>query len=413
MKRVRLCVAICLLGFPAASTLGSGVSASPLQLPAGYENFTTSIDYSTYIAEAVSGSGTLDCKVDSATGLTGSPLAAFISPGTSVGLDAPDDRTKLVLDQIYKLPASTINVGCSVTMGLPTDMRTFTGTVTNPALKDFLGTDTGTVSLGCEMKGSLAVTATISLGSTLGAAKYKATVNSASQKLPFYCSLEFAFAGSTPSTLTGTVEGGADISNTISPNPCDGNTDRTCAPIQLANSVVTITNGTGKFAGLTGSGTYTFTDTFRFPIVEQKLGASVGAASVSSASARAIKAVGASATPAEAVTLSLRSGKVSAAIVHPSPEVGATVAKLSKGSALRAATVSRASCTWTARGKKPLTLGVTRASVSGTTSLSITAKRASAIKKAGIKSGASVTVTARCTSGKKSVSTNKKFTWAG
>lgn len=387
-------------------------SASPLQLPAGYENFTTEIDYATFIGNAVKGSGSLTCKVDSTKGLP--PFAsALVGPGSSVNFD--DSVVGTQLKSLFGIAGSEIASTCDVNLLLPSDRQTFTGSVSNPVLKDFVGTDTGTFRLECDLKGTIGVNASVRLGAALGAQKFAMTINSATTQVPFYCNVTMEFAGSTPSSLNGTVEGRADVSSAISPNPCDGSAVKSCAPIQLKDALVTITSGTGKFVGLTGSGTYNFIDTLGLPFVEEKL-ASVTSSSVSSSSASAPghpKGVSAMTVSAEQMRLVLVAGAPKAKIVLPGPVAGATQASVARNSKITVATTAKAKCAWTARSKKSVAIASTTANAAGQSTLTLTGSRMTSFLRSGIKAGGTVTVTSKCASGKKSATAIAKFTYTG
>lgn len=409
MPRSRLlAVVVCAAAATLPVTLPRVASASPLELPAGYENFTTEVDYATFIGNAVRGSGNLTCKVDSTKGLPDF-ASTIVGPGTVVDLDDPTTGGRLGL--LFGYPASEIAATCDVSVLLPTDRQTFTGTVSNPVLRELVGTDSGAFTLECDLKGSIAVNAGVRLGAALGAQKFALKVNSASTQVPFYCNMSMSFAGSTPSALHGTVEGRADVTSSISPDPCEGSTVKSCAPIQLKDALVTVTSGTGKFAGLSGSGTYNFVDTFSLPFVEQKL-ASVGSASVGSARVRT-GGVSAAAASAEQMRLVLTAGAPRARIVFPGPAAGATQASLARGSKVTVSTAARAKCAWTARARKSATVATTTANATGQATLALTGTRMAAFSKSGVKKNGTVTLTARCTAGKKAVTASAKFTYTG
>lgn len=409
MSRSRLVAVVACLAAASFPTLASqGASASPLQLPAGYENFTTEIDYASFIGNAVKGSGSLTCKVDSTKGLP--PFAsALVGPGSSVNFD--DSMVSTQLKSLFAIAGSEIASTCDVSLLLPSDRQTFTGTVSNPVLKDFVGTDTGAFTLECDLKGSIGVNASVRLGAALGAQKFALTINSATTQVPFFCNMSMDFAGPTPSSLNGTVEGRADVSSAISPNPCEGSAVKSCAPIQLKDAVVTVTNGTGKFVGLTGSGTYNFVDTFNLPFVEEKL-ASVSSSSVTSASVRT-RSVSSSAVSAEQMKLVLGAGSPKAKIVLPGPVAGASQATVARTSKITVAASAKAKCAWTARAKKSASIATTTANAAGQATLSLTGARMTAFLRSGIKTGGTVTVTSKCTSGKKSVTAISRFTYTG
>lgn len=410
MRRSRLlAVVACIATASFPVTVPRVAAAAPrLSPPAGYENFTTEVDYATFIGNAVRGSGNLTCTVDSTKSLPDF-ASTIVGPGTVVDLDDPTTGARLGL--LFGYPGSEIASTCDVSVLLPTDRQTFTGTVTNPALKDLVGTDSGVFTLECDLKGSISVNASVRLGAALGAQKFALKVNSASTQVPFYCNMSMSFAGSAPSALHGTVEGRADVTSAISPDPCEGSTVKSCAPIQLKDALVTVTNGTGKFAGLSGTGTYNFVDTFGLPFVEEKL-AGVGASSVSAAGART-RAVRAAAAPVEQMTLTLAPGAPKAKIVLPGPAAGATQANLTRGSKVIVSTAGRAKCAWTARARKSATVATTTANASGQATLTLTGARASAFSKSGVKKNGTVTLTARCTAGKRTATAAAKFTYTG
>lgn len=409
MNRFRLLSA---LGLLAATTIigapWSGAAATPLQLPAGYENFTTEIDYASFIGKAVSQSGNLTCKVDSAKGL---PVfaSAIVGPGATVNFD--DATVASQLGVLFSLPNTEIASTCDVSVILPTDRQTFTGTVSNPVLKDLTGAETGVFTLECDLRGTIGVNASVRLGSALGAQKFAMTVNSASTQVPFFCAMTMEFAGSVTSALHGTVEGRADVTNTVSPNPCAGSVAKSCAPIQLKDAVVTVTNGTGRFVGMTGTGTYSFVDTFNLPFVEQKL-AGVGASSVGAASVRPA-GVGSSAVSAEQMMLVLSAGKPKASIVLPGATAGQTQPTIARSGRITVATSAKAKCAWSARGTKTVKVATTTAAANGRTDLVLTGARLKAFLGSGVKSGGTVNVTARCTVNKRTVAVTKKFTFSG
>lgn len=409
MTRTRLFALIaCLSATALPITSSRFASAAPLPMPAGYENFTTEIDYATFIGNAVKGSGNLTCKVESTKGLP-ALASALVGPGSVVNFD--DAMVSTQLKTLFAIPGSEVASTCDVNLLLPTDRQTFTGTVSNAVLKDFVGTDTGTFRLDCDLKGSIGVNASVRLGSALGAQKFAMTINSATTQVPFFCTMSMDFAGSTPSSLNGTVEGRADVSSAISPNPCDGSLVKSCAPIQLKDALVTVTNGTGKFAGLSGSGTYNFVDTFGLPFVEEKL-ASVSSSSVSSAAVRT-QGVSTTALSAEQMRLVLVAGAPKAKIVLPGPVAGSTQATVARGTTISAATVGKAKCAWSARAKKTAAIATTTANAAGQATLALTGSRMTSFLKSGIKKNGTVTVTARCTSAKKTATAITKFTYTG
>lgn len=386
MTRLRALVLLPLTVALVGAVPSWATAASLPPLPEGYENFVPEIDYATLMGDAVTGSGDLACTV------TESNIAAF-------GVGSPFNPREIQSDLFGKGlqllgalndPTKEGVASCNVNVAIPSGVRSITGSITNEALVELTGAATGTFALDCEMEKSFQATAEVRFGGKVPG-KIDVVATGANEPIPFNCAIAISFGSS---TLNGTVNGAAEVVDPELAGVCDGLSTISCAPIRLTDAKVVITSSTGKFAGRTGEGTYSFTDSFSLPFVESQL-SSVPGISKSSVRKSAVRAMSGA---AEKMTLTLNKSTSKTAILRP---IGTTIAANGK---IAVTGNAKAACTLTAKvGKKSARIASFTLNSSGRTSArAFTSKVAKSI---GAKKNSKVTLTASCKGTNKKTST--------
>ena len=365
-----------------ASTTGvatAQVTTSSTALPAGAGDFVPTIDLSADLASlvnvvsspcTVSESNISVMPVGATLTLPPTDFAQFLSALTAIKAKA-DSRVALL---------------CSPELKMSGEERTISGTVTNAALSL-----SGSFTLKCVFQESLSAKANLSFG--LGVkGLMQLDVVSASVAMPMTCAMSMSLGGGT--TVAGTVDGLAKIGSTVSQS-CTGSTLESCVPLSV-DAKVSVTSATGKFAGLVGTGTYSFTPSFTVPSLNGNLGLLTG--QLKSSSVRASRAVVRTTNTSGSMSIDFAAGKAKTEILHP---IVASSGSSSFGKGLRYGAVStpKDKCIFTAvKGKKKFSFpALTAASNGATASKVVTAAQSKAMAKAlGIKANAAFSLQAKC-----------------
>ena len=365
-----------------ASTTGvatAQVTTSSTALPAGAGDFVPTIDLSADLASLVN-------VVSSPCTVSESNISVMPVGGT---LTLPPTDIAQFLSALTAIKAkadSRVALSCSPELKMSGEERTISGTVTNAALSL-----SGSFTLKCIFQESLSAKANLSFG--LGVkGLMQLDVVSASVAMPMTCAMSMSLGGGT--TVAGTVDGLAKIGSTVSQS-CTGSTLESCVPLSV-DAKVSVTSATGKFAGLVGTGTYSFTPSFTVPSLNGNLGLLTG--QLKSSSVRASRAVVRTTNTSGSMSIDFAAGKAKTEILHP---VVSSSGSSSFGKGLRYGAVStpKDKCIFTAvKGKKKFSFpALTAASNGATASKVVTAAQSKAMAKAlGIKANAAFSLQAKC-----------------
>ena len=378
-----------------ASTTGvatAQVTTSSAALPAGAGEFVPTIDLSADLASlvsvvsspcAVSESNISVMPVGATLTLPPTDFAQFLSALTAIKAKA-DSRVALL---------------CSPELKMSGEERTIKGTVTNAALSL-----SGSFSLKCIFQESLSAKANLSFG--LGVKDLmQLDVVSASVAMPMTCAMAMSFGGGT--TVAGTIDGLAKIGSTISQS-CTESTLESCVPL-LVDAKVSVTSATGKFAGLVGTGTYSFAPSFTVPSLNGNLGLLAG--QLKAQSVRASRAVVRTTNTSGSMSIDFAAGKAKTEILHPAVSTAGT-SSFGKGLRYGAVSTPKNKCVFTAaKGKKKFSFpALTTASNGATTSKIVTPAQSKAMAKAlGMKAKAAFSLQVKC--GK--TTTTQSVTYSG
>lgn len=397
-----------------ASVVAAPMSASAAALPAlpdGYQDFVPDIDYDAVLSEALTVPGSVSCEVTKAEGLTGL-AAVFVKAGTTFSLDDLQSNP-LIAGQIPGIltnPSAVVETTCPVSIALPGASKptNFSGKISNEALTQFLGTDSGTYSLDCSISGTIEATAKVALG---GGVEHKFTMSvvRAAQSIPLDCTLAISFETTPVSTLSGSVSGSVSVTATEDAVACQGSADPTCIPISLSNAAVSITNASGKFAGYVGTGTYSFDDLFSLKSIDDKINlikTTAGVLSVRSSNVRSASVL------AESMKLNLAPGMAKPVIVYPSPAAGEAAGSITKNGKLTISATKGAACALSAKVKTKSATVATVKKVAANGVWKPAFSKAVAAKLAA-KKGSKVAFTVSCKMGKKTLKGTKSATYTG
>ena len=352
---------------------------SSAALPAGAGDFVPTIDLSSDLASLVNVVSS-PCTV-SESNITPMPVGATLTlPPSDLG------QFLTALTAIKAKADSRVALLCSPELKMGGEERTISGTVTNAALSL-----SGSFTLKCVFEEGLSAKANLSFG--LGVkGLMQLEVLSASKDMPMTCAMAMSFGGGT--TVSGTIDGLAQIGTTVSQS-CSGSTLESCVPLSV-DAKVSVTSATGKFAGLVGMGTYSFTPSFTVPSLNSNLGLLSG--QLKASSVRASRAVVRESNTSGSMQINFAAGKAKTEILHPS--VSATGSStFGKGLRYGAVSAPKERCVFTAvKGKKKFSFpALTAASNGATASKNVTATQSKAMAKAlGLKVNAAFSLQAKC-----------------
>ncbi len=365
-----------------ASTTGvasAQVTTSSTALPADAGEFIPTIDLSADLASLVS-------VVSSPCAVAESNISVM-PVGATLTLPPTDFAQFLsALTAIKAKADSRVALLCSPELKMSGEERTIKGTVTNAALGL-----SGSFSLKCIFQETLSAKANLSFG--LGVKDFmQLDVVSASVAMPMTCAMAMSLGGGT--TVAGTVDGVAKIGTTVSQS-CSGSSLESCVPLSV-DAKVSVTSATGKFAGLVGTGTYSFTPSFTIPSLNSNLSLLTG--QLKASSVRANRAVVRTTNTSGSMSINFAAGKAKTEILHP---VVGSSGSSSFGKGLRYGAVSRPKdkCVFTAvKGKKKFSFPVlTTASNGATASKTVTSAQSKAMAKAlGMKPNAAFSLQVKC-----------------
>ena len=352
---------------------------SSATLPAGAGDFVPTIDLSSDLASLVNVASS-PCTV-SESNIAAMPVGATLTL-------PPTDYAQLLsaFTAIKAKADSRVSLSCSPELKMGGEERTISGTVTNAALSL-----SGSFTLKCVFQEGLSAKANLSFG--LGVkGLMQLEVLSASKDMPMTCAMAMSLGEGT--TVTGTVDGLAKIGTSASQS-CTGSTLESCVPLSV-DATVSVTSATGRFAGLVGTGTYSFTPSFTVPSLNSNLGLLSG--QLKSSSVRANRAVVRVSNTSGSMQINFAAGKARTEILHPA--VTATGSStFGKGLLYGAVSAPKAKCIFTAvKGKKKFAFpALTAASNGSTASKTVSAAQSKAMAKAlGLKANAAFSLQAKC-----------------
>jgi hypothetical protein len=381
MRRTSIIVLVTvILGSVGVAGSASGAPAALPVLPEGYENFVPNIDYASFIGDVVTGSSDMDCAVQSSN-VANFPVG---SPFNPAAIESDPFGVGLKFLQAVNGVGNEVTASCHVAVSIPRGTRSTKGPVTNEALAPLVGTTSGQFSLDCDLESSIVATARVQFGGGVPG-KFDVVVTGADKAIPFNCALNVAFGSS---SLNGSVRGSAEIVEPESVGLCDGLATISCVPLRLSDATVRITSSTGKFGGLTGTGTYSFAESFGLKFIDDKMKSnqfvSITASSVRRASVRTMQLDG------ESLRVNLTNSKRSTtALLRP---LGSGIS-LNEGIAV--AGTAKAACTLSAKvGAKSTRIASFTLGTSGRASARSFSSKV--VKAIGAKKGSTVTLTASC-----------------
>lgn len=379
-----------------APVMTPSASAAPPTLPEGYQKFIPNVDYAALMGETARPRQDLACTITSSN-IAAFPVGSSFIP-SELRNDLQDKGPKFViaLNNSSKEAVAT----CSVGVSMPAGTRSISGSIDNEALAEFLGTSTGSFTLDCEIQSVYTATANIRFGGKVPG-RVDVVVTGADNDIPFDCAIAIAFGAN---TMNGTVKGSVSVVDPVTAGVCDGSTTITCVPIRMNDATVTISSSTGRFGGLTGTGTYSFVKWFSLPYIDEDMKAipyvNVTASSVRTSSVH--KASGAS----ESMFLTLGQSATRTAIPRP------ITSKIATDERIYVTGAAKAACTLSVKvGRRSTTLAKFTLDAKGQvpatsySRIAFTRKVARALR---AKENSKVAVTATCQAGKKKATSAKR-----
>lgn len=367
-----------LLGSTPGVASAQVTTSSPV-IPAGAGDFVPTIDLSADLASLVN-------VVSSPCAVSESNISVMPVGAT---LTLPPTDIAQFLSAIYAIKTkadSRVALLCSPELKMGGEERTIKGTITNSALNL-----SGSFTLKCIFQESLSAKATLSFGLAVKDLM-QLDVVSASVAMPMTCAMAMSFGGGT--TVSGTIDGLAKIGSTVSQS-CTGSTLESCVPLSV-DAKVSVTSATGKFAGLVGTGTYSFTPSFTVPSLNGNLSLLTG--QLKAQSVRASRAVVRTTNTSGSMRIDFAAGKAKTEILHPVVSSSGS-SNFGKGLRYGAVSAPKEKCIFTAvKGKKKFSFPALSAGANGATaSKVVTAAQSKALAKAlGIKVNSAFSLQAKC-----------------
>ncbi len=326
--------------FIVASPTSAYVKPSALPpLPDGYEEFVPTFDFQELIGSQITGASLVDmsCTVDSVTG---------------TNLFSESDPEFTPLSRLMELPIAfadsdaEVVLECGIELGFPGEPQEISGSISNPAMSEFLGTSSGAINMLCDINATPAVTIQMRFGGAVPGGADITAIGSDS-RIPFVCNILIIFEGEETSLLVGSVEGALEIFNPFaSTTLCNRAQVISCVAIRLQDAQVEITSASGKFEGYVGSGTFSFQNQFTLPSIDSALSmAGVSPARFGDSRLVASKRTGRNAT----IQLDLEPGRNRASIVHPYKAPGRAMATIRDGEQIVVVSSQTGSCVISAR----------------------------------------------------------------
>ena len=397
MKRIRAFVISSVLVGGLVSATSSPASALPT-LPTGYGDITPDINWAAFISPIVNASG-ITCTVTSVSNSTEVNVSDVLAPMTNPIVDGPKLQ-RIVAD-------SDANVGatCTSQVTIPSTPISVTGTVSAPGMASVPGVGAaGNMALSCVAKTSIP-TLTVTVAASFGGAvtgKARITGDSSTGTISFDCNMALTFSGG--AGIAGIVTGNLTVGDPTANQSCVGQTSPTCIPVSLLNATVTVTGGSGALAEASGSGTYSFNDSFKLPGIESSL-SMVGVSSL-----RKMSIPRALAANTDELKLALQPGK------HRVKVAGVSTSSFTfkSGTKVQIASSPSATCKVTATYKRTtVTVASPKVSNFGTTTFTISSSAVKKIKSAGAKKNVKVAMTTSCKLGTKTASAKSSPKYAG
>lgn len=328
---VLLAVGLIVVASPTSASVRSSALAP---LPDGYEEFVPTFDFQELIGAQVTGASLVDmsCTVDS---VSGTNMFSASDPEFAL-LSRLTETTTAFSD-----PDADVALNCGIELGFPGEPQEISGSITNPAMSEFLGTSSGAINMLCDIAASPNVTIQMRFGGAVpGGADV--TAIGADSRIPFVCNILIIFEGEETSVLVGSVEGALEIFNPFaSTTLCNRAQVISCVAIRLQDAQVEITSASGKFEGYVGSGTFSFQNQFTLPSVDSTL----SMAGVSPARFGDSKLVARARTGRNAkIQLDLEPGRNRARIVHPYKAPGRAMATIRDGEQIVVVSSQTGSC---------------------------------------------------------------------
>jgi len=326
--------------FIVASPTSASVTPSALPpLPDGYDEFVPTFDFQELLGSQITGASLVDmsCIVDSAVG---------------TNLFSGSDPEFTVIERLADMPVAfsdpnaDVVLECGLELGFPREPQEISGTISNPAMTEFLGTSSGAINMFCDIDASPNVTIQMRFGGAVPGGADVTAIGADSQ-IPFVCNMLMIFEGEETSSLMGSVDGALEIFNPFnSTSLCNRTRVISCVAIRLQDARVEITSASGKFEGYVGTGAFSFQNQFTLPSIDSLLSmAGVSPARLSDTKLAASKRTGRNAL----IWLELEPGRNRASIVHPYKAPGRAMATIRDGEQIVVVSSQTGSCVISAR----------------------------------------------------------------
>ena len=375
--------------FIVASPTSASVKPSALPpLPDGYEEFVPTFDFQELIGSQITGASLVDmsCIVDSVAG---------------TNLFSESDPEFTVIERLGDMPVAfsdpnaDVVLECGLEIGFPSEPQEISGTISNPAMSEFLGTPSGAINMLCDIDATPAVTIQMRFGGAIPGGADITAIGSDSL-IPFVCNMLIIFEGEETSLLVGSVEGALEIFDPFdSTTLCNRTRVISCVAIRLQDAQTEITSASGKFEGYVGTGTFSFQNQFTLPSIDSLLSmAGVSPARFSDSKLSASKRTGRNAT----LQLDLEPGRNRASIVHPYKAPSRAMATIRDGEEIVVVSSQAGSCVISARRGTGIWKRVAQVGLSqdGAARLSLTGANLANFKSTGVLRNGVVTLRAAC-----------------
>jgi hypothetical protein len=279
-------------------------------------------------------------------------MSCIVDSVVGTNLFSGSDPEFTVIERLADLPVAfsdpnaDVVLECGLEIGFPREPQEISGTISNPAMSEFLGTSSGAINMFCDIDASPNVTIQMRFGGAVpGGADV--TAIGADSRIPFVCNMLMIFEGEETSLLMGSVDGALEIFNPFnSTSLCNRTRVISCVAIRLQDAKVEITSASGKFKGYVGTGAFSFQNQFTLPSIDSLLSmAGVSPARLSDTKLAASKRTGRNAL----IWLELEPGRNRASIVHPYKAPGRAMATIRDGEQIVVVSSQTGSCVISAR----------------------------------------------------------------
>jgi hypothetical protein len=379
-------VALSSVGYSRVEAIGTSQAIRPM---VDYGSFVPNIDLDSFLSQSFGVHSFLfgDCEATSVSGTTeftvGPPRILFLNERTAIEAVIADEDADVSLD-------------CDFHNYAQYDTYEGSWTIRNQRMAAIFGTALGTMNVACNVGGEMELSTKLRIGGAVpgGADLY---VTSGSSPVTFICSYDLIYDGTTSGSLNGTIEGELEVFN---PRPntslCGTNQFISCVAVRVRNADVHVVNSTGYFAGLSGTGKFSFQNHMRMPEIDEWFaGKGVSSQSLGrSPITTKVRKPGKTAS----LTLNLAPGGASARILRPFQYPGALIASVYDGDDLIVVSQPGVWCTLSARHGSSAwkTIGSKVTNQSGLASITLSGPRLANFKSTGVSRNGIVSMRAAC-----------------